>query len=95
MFPVELNILLAFDILDLTKYYEGGDGDEVAKYLWSILSSTSTIQEIEEILDNHVDNITSNITYEEYLVKWKGRPMDDSSWLVWEEVDGFDFPLTT
>ena len=28
---VELNILPAFSILDLIEYYEGGDGDEVAK----------------------------------------------------------------
>ena len=27
--PTELNISPVFNILDLTKYYEGGDGDEV------------------------------------------------------------------
>ena len=27
--PAELNISLVFNILDLTKFYEGGDGDEV------------------------------------------------------------------
>ena len=28
---VELNISLVFDISDLTKFYEGGDGDEVVE----------------------------------------------------------------
>ena len=28
-FPTKLNISLTFNILDLTKFYEGGDGDEV------------------------------------------------------------------
>ena len=30
-FLAELNISPVFNILDLTKYYEGGDGDEVAE----------------------------------------------------------------
>ena len=29
--PTELNISPVFNILDLTEYYEGGDGDEVAE----------------------------------------------------------------
>ena len=29
--PADLNISLVFNILDLTEYYEGGDGDEVAE----------------------------------------------------------------
>ena len=27
--PIDLNISLVFNILDLTEYYEGGDSDEV------------------------------------------------------------------
>ena len=30
-FPTELNILPVFNISNLIEYYEGGDGDEVAK----------------------------------------------------------------
>ena len=29
--PIELNISLVFNILDLIEYYEGGDGHEVAE----------------------------------------------------------------
>ena len=35
-FPIELNISPVFNILDLTKYHEGGDGDEVVEVYWSI-----------------------------------------------------------
>ena len=53
------------------------------------------MKEIEEILDSHIGKSTRNITYEEYLVKWKGRPVEDSSWLAREEVDHLGFPLNT
>ena len=94
-FPAKLNISLVFNISDLTEYYEGGDGDEVAEVQWSILVASSATKEIEEILDNHVGKSTRNLTDEEYLVKWKGRPVEDSSWLAKEEVNHLGFPLNT
>lgn len=48
--PYELNIFLVFNISDLTKYYEGDDGDEAAEAQWSILVGTSATKEIEEIV---------------------------------------------
>ena len=60
----------------------GVDSDEVVDIQWNILVATSNIKEIEEILDNRVGRSTRNITYEEYLVKWKGRSVEDSSWLA-------------
>ena len=55
----------------------------------------SDIKEIEEILNSHVGKSTKNRTYEEYLVKWKGRLVRDSSWLAREEVESLGFPLNT
>ena len=49
----------------------------------------------QNILDSCVGRSTRNRTYEEYLVKWKGRPIEDSSWLAREEVDCLGFPLNT
>ena len=46
-FPIELNISPVFNILDLIEYYEGGDGDEVAKVKWSISTTSLTTKEIE------------------------------------------------
>ena len=80
-FLTELNISLVFNIFDLTEYYEGGDGDEVAKVQWSILAASLATKEIEEILDSRVGKSTRNRTYEEYLVKWNGRLVEDSSWI--------------
>ena len=91
--PVDLNISPVFNISDLTEYYEGGDSDEVADIQWSIPVATSDTQEIEEILDSRVGRSTRTLTYEEYLVKWKGRLVEDSSWLASEEVDCLGFPL--
>ena len=93
--PAELNISPVFNISDLTEFYEGGDEDEVADVQWGILAATSETKEIEEILDSRVGRSTRNRTYEEYLVKWMGRPVEDSSWLTRAEVDRLGFPLDT
>ena len=77
--PANLNISPIFNISDLTEYYDGGDSDEVADIQWSTPAATSDTKEIEEILDNCVGRCTRNKTYEEHLVKWKGRPFEDSS----------------
>ena len=79
----------------MIEYYEGGDGDDSTEAQWSILASSSATKEIEEILDSHVGKSTRNKTYEEYLVKWKGRLVEDSSWLAREEVNSLGSPLDT
>ena len=94
-FPSKLNISLVFNILDLTEYYEGCNGDEVAEAQWIIPVASATIKEIEETLDSCVRKSTRNITYKEYLVKWKGRPVLDSSWLEREEINHPCFPHNT
>ena len=93
--PTKLNISPIFNISDLTNFYEGGDGDEVVDIQWTILVATSDAKEIEAVLGSHVGRSTRNKTYEEYLVKWKGRPIGDSSWLAREEVNHFHFSLNT
>ena len=91
--PIELNISPVFNISDLIEYYEGGDGDEVAEAQWSIPATSSATKEIKEIIDNCVGKSTRNKTYEDYLVQWKGRLVEDSSWLVREEFNHLVFPL--
>ena len=91
--PTKLNISPVFKISDLIEYYEGGDGDEVVEAEWSILTSSSTTKEIEEILVSCVGKSTRKRTYEEHLVKWKGRIVEDSSWLAREYVNRLGFPL--
>ena len=93
--PIELNISLVFNILNMIEFYEVGDGDEVVDIQSSIMIATSDAKEIEAILDSRVGRSTRNRTYKEYLVKWKGRPVEDSSWLAREDVDYLGFPLNT
>ena len=57
--------------------------------------ATLDTTKIEAVLDSHVGKSTRNKTYEEYLVKWKGRPVEDSSWLAREEVYFLGFGLNT
>ena len=40
---------------------------------------TSKKEEIEEFLNSHVGQNTRNMQYEEYLVKWKGWLLEDST----------------
>ena len=65
------------------------------KAQWSIPATSLVTKEIKEILDSCIEKSTRNITYEECLVKWKGRPVENSSWLTREEVNHLGFPLNT
>ena len=54
---------------------------------------TSKKEEIEEILDSHVGRSTRNRQYIEYLVKCKGWPIEESTWISAIEVSHLGFPL--
>ena len=91
----EVEFLVELNISDFIEYYEEGDGDEVAEVQWSILAASSAIKETKEILENHVGKSTRKKTYKEYLVKWKGILVEDSSWIEKEDVNLLGFPLNT
>jgi len=42
---------------------------------------------IERILDSQVAKRTRRKEYLQYLVKWKNRPIDDSSWLNSRKIE--------
>ena len=62
---------------------------------WSVPVESLATKEIKEILDSHVGKSTRNKNYEEYFIKWKGRLVEDSSWLAREEVNHLCFPINT
>lgn len=52
------------------------------------------LDQIEDILDNRIGHSTWSNQYQEYLIKWKDRRVEDSSWISQVEVDYLGFPLT-
>jgi hypothetical protein len=42
--------------------------------------------QMEQILNKRVGKKTRRKEYFEYLVKWKGHPIEDSSWEIEEEI---------
>jgi hypothetical protein len=42
--------------------------------------------QMEKIIDQRVGKKTRRKTYFEYLVKWKGRPTEDASWVGEAEI---------
>ena len=87
----EIHISPIFNIADLTKYHD--DGAYEGLMLEPCPIPTSKKEEIEEILDSRVGRSNRNRQYEEYLVKWKGQPLEDSTWILVVEVSHLGFPL--
>ena len=65
-----IHISPIFNIVDLIEYHD--DGIDEGLMLEPCPIPFSKKEEIEEILDSHVDRSTRNRQYKEYLVKWKG-----------------------
>lgn len=41
----------------------------------------TTKREVEAVLEKRVTKKTRGQTYYQYLIKWKGQPIEDASWL--------------
>ena len=89
--PDGIHISSILNIANLTKYHDDGADEEMMLEPCPILISKK--EEIEEILDSRVGRSTKNRQYEEYLVKWKGRPIEDSTWISAAKVSHLGFPL--
>ena len=89
--PDGIHISPIFNIADLTNYHD--DGADEGLMLEPCPIPTSKKEEIKEIQDSHVGRSTRNRQYEEYLVKWKGQPIEDSTWISVAEVSHLGFPL--
>ena len=88
--PDGIHISPIFNIADLIEYHD--DGVDEGLMLEPCPIPTSK-EKIVEILDSHVGRSTRNRQYEEYLVKWKGWPLEDSTWISEIEVSHLGFPL--
>lgn len=89
--PDGINISPVFNIIDLTEYCESDTEEESVIEKYKILAPTLEKEKIATILDSHVKS-TRNMQYEEYLVKWRGRLVEDAPRLSKAEVDHLGFP---
>jgi len=46
-------------------------------------------KEVESILEKREAKKTRGKTYYQYLVKWKGQPVEDVSWMTTTELQNF------
>ncbi len=90
-FPDGIDISPIFNITNLTEYHDDGADEDLMLEPCPI--PTSKKEEIEEILDSRVGRSTRNRQYKEYLVKWKGWPIEDSIWISAAKVSHLGFPL--
>ena len=50
----------------------------------------TTKKEVEAILEKRVAKKTRGQTYYQYLVKWKGHPVEDASWTTTTKLQKFN-----
>jgi hypothetical protein len=80
--PDGIKISPIFNVSDLYPYKveEEGAGNEQPKVQWAKQMPVAEKPQMESILDKRVSKRTRRKKYFEYLVKWKGHPVEDASW---------------
>jgi hypothetical protein len=71
-----------FNISDLNPYKakEAGAENEQIGVQWTKQMPVVAKPQMEGIIDKRVSRKTKRKEYFEYLVKWKGHPVEDASW---------------
>jgi hypothetical protein len=80
--PDGIRISLIFNISYLYPYKdeEAKVGNEQPEVQWTKQMPVAEKPQMESILDKRVSKRTRRKEYFEYLVKWKGHPVEDTSW---------------
>ena len=80
--PDGIGISPIFNVSDLYPYKleEAGTEGEQQGVQWQKQMPIARKLQMENILDKRVSKKTRRKEYYEYLVKWKGHPMEDASW---------------
>jgi hypothetical protein len=80
--PDGIGISPIFNVSNLYPYKaeEAGIGDEQPEFQWTKQMLIAEKPQMEGILDKRVSKRTRRREYFEYLVKWKGHPLEDASW---------------
>ena len=72
-----------------TKLKEEITEDAVQTLKWEEQIPKTAKKEVEAILEKRVSKRTGGQTYFQYLVKWKGQPVEDASWLTTAELQKY------
>jgi hypothetical protein len=77
--PDGIGISSIFNISDLYPYKVGANSEQ-PEVQWTKQMPIAEKPQMESILDKRVGKRTKRNEYFEYLVKWKGHPVEDASW---------------
>jgi hypothetical protein len=68
--------------MDLYPYRaeEAGEEDEQENIQWTKQMPVAENPQMESIIDKRISRKTRRKEYFEYLVKWKGHPIEDARW---------------
>ena len=77
----ELSISPIFNIEDLSPYY--GDNEEAPSVIPTprFLEVPKNMDVIEDVLNKQIVS-TKNGRYKKFLIKWKGKPISKSTWII-------------
>ncbi|GFS35265.1 hypothetical protein Acr_00g0038710 [Actinidia rufa] len=90
--PKDMGISNVFNIEDLTRY-TGHVGNDVATDPSVSLPPSKHLKEaIKDVVDHKIVS-TRHGGYQKYLVKWKGRPLSDCTWITNDEFQRPDTDL--
>ena len=90
--PKDMGISNVFNVEDLTMYH-GHDDDESVDATTICLPPVPRLkEEIENFVDHQVVSTRSR-GYKKYIVKWKGHPLSDCTWITNEELLALDHDL--
>ena len=97
--PTGVGISPIFNVADLYPYVAGDtgtftEGEYPTEYLqWVAQMLVTKPLEVEVVLDNRVSKSTRKKEYMEYLVKWRKRPIEDSTWMSAVELEDKVFAI--